>query len=296
MDITQHTSLVAAALAEDLGEEGDVTTTAIFGEERGSARLMSKDKGILAGAELFTEVFRQVDPEVAVHFTCDDGTPLSEGDVVARIEGRTVSLLSGERVALNFLSYLSGIATATHRYVEALGGAPADRPSLSLGVAEEPTASPAVLDTRKTLPGYRVLAKYAVRVGGGRNHRMGLHDMVLIKDNHIDFAGSIKTAVERIRRRWGERFVVEVECRSLPEVDDALAAGVDIIMLDNMDRRTIDRAVSAIAGRAKVEISGNMDLEKIAALRGAGVDYISVGRLTHSVMAFDFSLKTEPTA
>ena len=296
MDITAYRELVADALAEDLGENGDVTTQAIFAEETGRAVLRSKARGILAGVELFAEVFRQVDPGIAIEFERQDGSPLRERDVVARLEGRVASLLSGERVALNFLSYLSGIATATRSYVEAAGGdgAGGERPSLSRGVkGEVPIGVPHILDTRKTLPGYRTLAKYAVNVGGGRNHRIGLYDMVLIKDNHIDFAGSIRTAVERVRSKWGQRFVIEVECRDLDEVDEALECGCDIIMLDNMDPQELERAVARISGRAKVEVSGNMDLEKVGALRGSGVDFISVGRLTHSVEAFDFSLTVE---
>lgn len=298
VNMNTNRDMVAAALVEDLGENGDVTTKAIFGDERGKAVLWSKDHGILAGSALFGEVYRQVDPEVSVTFEHGDGDRLGDGTPVARLEGRVASLLSGERVALNFLSYLSGIATQARRYVEAVGGEPvaADLPPLSKGVrGERGVGHPVVLDTRKTLPGYRELAKYAVRVGGARNHRIGLHDMVLIKDNHIDFAGSIGNAVARVRERWGERFVVEVECRNLTEVADALTAGADIIMLDNMDRGMILEAVKEIAGLAKVEVSGNMDLEKIAGLAGTGVDFVSVGRLTHSVTAFDFSLKVERT-
>ncbi len=299
MDATPYRELIAAALTEDLGQIGDVTTQAIFGEEAGRALLVSKDTGVLAGADLFVEVYRQVDPGVQIDLERTDGNMLAPGENVARLEGRAASLLSGERVALNFLSYLSGIATATRRHVEAAegggesnehrGGVP---PSLARGVKDEPKlGAPTILDTRKTLPGYRELAKYAVRTGGGRNHRMGLHDMILIKDNHIDFSGSITTAVERVRGRWGDRFVIEVECRTIEEVDEALAVGADILMLDNMTREQIDRSIDRIGRQAKVEVSGNMDLEKVAALRDSGVDYISVGRLTHSVTAFDFSLK-----
>lgn len=296
VDVVPFRTLVANALVEDLGDTGDVTTEAIFADEQGRALLLSKDRGVLAGSELFREVYRQVDPAVEVRFEVDDGASLDRGEVIARLAGRAASLLSGERVALNFLSYLSGIASAARRYVEAAGGTGEQigRGPLSEGVAgERALGFPMVLDTRKTLPGYRSLAKYAVSVGGGRNHRIGLHDMVLIKDNHIDFCGSVATAVKRVRAKWGERFVVEVECRTLAEVEDALAAGADILMLDNMERKEIDRAVGRIEGRAKVEVSGNMDLERVAALRGSGVDFISVGRLTHSVEAFDFSLKVE---
>jgi nicotinate-nucleotide pyrophosphorylase (carboxylating) len=197
---------------------------------------------------------------------------------VAYVKGQAVSLLGGERTALNFLSFLSGIATATAEMVAIARAA---------GTA-------AILDTRKTLPGWRALSKYAVTVGGGRNHRMGLHDMVLIKDNHIESAGSLTAAVSAARARWGTRFPIEVECRTDAEVREALAAGVQIIMLDNMDPARMREEVARVGGRAKVEASGNMNRERIAAVSATGVDYISVGALTHSVKAFDFSLKMAP--
>jgi nicotinate-nucleotide pyrophosphorylase (carboxylating) len=186
-----------------------------------------------------------------------------------------VSLLSGERTSINFLSFLSGIATATRALVD----------------LARASGHAAILDTRKTLPGWRALSKYAVTVGGGRNHRRGLYDMVLIKDNHVDSAGSVKEAVRRARERWGDRFPVEVECRTAAEVADALAAGVDWIMLDNMQAEEIQAEVRRIAGRAKVEASGTMTPERIPAVSAAGVDFISVGAITHSVRSFDFSLK-----
>jgi nicotinate-nucleotide pyrophosphorylase (carboxylating) len=269
--------LIETGLREDLGELGDVTSLAVVPDEACAASLVSKDGGILAGEEVFAAVFRTVDPSVRTVFRLHDGAPLSPGDVVAEISGLARSILCAERTAINFIAFLSGIATATHRFV-------------SLASAG---GHAVILDTRKTMPGYRALSKYAVTVGGGRNHRMGLHDMVVVKDNHIDSAGSIRTAVDRVRRRWGGRFTVEVECRSRREVEEALEAGADIVMLDNMGVDEVREAVDLVGGRSKLEASGNMTEEKIAAVSAAGVDFISVGKLTHSVRAFDFSLKVK---
>lgn len=270
-----YRDLIKRALSEDLGSEGDVTTAAIFADERGSARLTSKSAGVVAGLDIFAAVFAEVDPETVVEPKVADGEAVEPGDVVAVVLGRATSLLSGERTALNFISYLSGIATAAKELSSAARG------------------GTVILDTRKTLPGYRELAKYAVRMGGAKNHRMGLFDMVLIKDNHIDLAGSIEAAVRRVRAKWSDRFPIEVECRTLREVEEALEARVDWIMLDNMRPREIRRAVKRVGGRAKVELSGNMSLASVKRLSGPGVDYISVGGLTHSVRAFDLSLKVE---
>ncbi|HUV06289.1 MAG TPA: carboxylating nicotinate-nucleotide diphosphorylase, partial [Spirochaetia bacterium] len=207
------------------------------------------------------------------------GELLEPGVTVATIRGFARSVLTAERVALNFLSFLSGIATATRLFVETAG---------KHGTAR-------ILDTRKTLPGYRELSKYAVRMGGGTNHRRGLYDMVLIKDNHIDQAGSITVAVERVRAKWGYRFRVEVECRSLEEVREAIGTGVDVIMLDNMDKAMIQEAVALKKSKIKFEVSGNMDLDSVEALSSTGIDFISIGRITHSVRSFDFSMKTRRT-
>jgi len=272
---SDYLPLVALALREDLGDLGDITSQAIVPEGSGSAALWSKDTGVLAGEEVFRAVFSAVDPGVDVEFLLHDGAVLGNGDRVAFVKGRVQSLLSGERTALNFLSFLSGIATATRELV-------------TLAAAH---GRAAILDTRKTLPGWRALSKYAVTVGGGKNHRQGLYDMVLIKDNHVDSAGSLAEAVKRARERWGKRFPIEVECRTAAEVAEALAAGVELIMLDNMDPRVMREEVARVGGRAKVEASGNMSRERIPAVSAAGVDFISVGALTHSVRSFDFSLK-----
>ena len=267
--------LIDVALAEDLGADGDVTSLALFTDERMHARLVSKDHGILAGGQVFAAVFATVDPGVTVDLRTADGAELEPGMVVAEVRGRAVSVLSAERVALNFVGYLSGIATQARRYADeaAVGG------------------KAVVLDTRKTLPGFRSLAKYAVRVGGAQNHRMGLHDMVLLKDNHIDRAGSITAAVTRARQTWGSRFRIEVECRTLDDVREAKALAVDVIMLDNMGLDRMKEAVALCAGSPPLEASGNITLARLAEVSATGVDYISAGSLTHSVKSFDFSLK-----
>ena len=269
--------LLDLAIEEDLGGTGDVTSDAIFGDEACTAVLISKDEGVLAGIELFQGVFRKIDPAVKVTALKTDGTRLSRGDKVALLEGKTRSLLSGERTAINFLAFLSGIATGTRAFVDAAAKA----------------GKTVILDTRKTLPGFRRLSKYAVLVGGGKNHRMGLYDMVLIKDNHIDAAGSLTAAVERVRTRWKDRFKIETECRTLEEVQEAMKVGVDIIMLDNMDSATAAKAVALGDGKVLFESSGDMTLERVAEYAPTGVDYISVGKLTHSVKAFNFSMLIE---
>jgi nicotinate-nucleotide pyrophosphorylase (carboxylating) len=278
-------ALIRRALEEDLSQHGDVTSQAIFGPVSSRLLLLSKASGILAGAAVFSEVYREVDQATRVEFVRRDGERLEPGDLVARVTGPTGSLLTAERTAINFLALLSGIATETRRYVDAAAG------------------RSRILDTRKTIPGFRTLSKYAVRVGGGTNHRMGLFDMVLIKDNHIDEAGSITGAVELVRRSHGSRFRIEVECRSVEDVREALACRVDIIMLDNMDDETMarcvalrDTAVSAGGDTIEFEASGNMSLERIDAVARTGVDSISIGALTHSVRSFDFSLKAEKKA
>ena len=274
---SDYLPLIELALREDLGELGDVTSQAVVPDGERSATLWSKDAGVMAGEEIFTAVFHAVDPGVRVAFALHDGARLVRGDRLASVDGKAISLLSAERTAINFIGYLSGIATAA-----------GDLAALARG-----SGAAIILDTRKTLPGWRALSKYAVTVGGGQNHRQGLYDMVLIKDNHVDSAGSVAAAVAKVRERWGSRFPVEVECRNTREVEDALAAGVTLIMLDNMDPDAMREEVRRIGGRAKVEASGNMTREKIPAVSATGVDFISVGALTHSVRSFDFSLTVD---
>jgi nicotinate-nucleotide pyrophosphorylase (carboxylating) len=274
---SDYMPLIELALREDLGDLGDITSQAILPDAALTATLWSKDAGVLAGEEVFAAVFHAVDPGVVVSFALHDGAALTKGARIASLRGSALSLLSAERTAINFIAFLSGIATATQELVAL---------SYASGKA-------VILDTRKTLPGWRALSKYAVTVGGGRNHRQGLYDMILVKDNHVDAAGSVSAAVARARDTWGSRFPVEVECRNAAEVEDALAAGADIIMLDNMDPELMRAQVLTVRGRAKVEASGNMTRERISAASAAGVDFISVGALTHSVRSFDFSLKVD---
>jgi nicotinate-nucleotide pyrophosphorylase (carboxylating) len=269
--------LIRLALTEDLGDYGDITSQAIIGDESGSAVLLSKDSGVLAGAFVFESVFEEIDSELSIRFNCKDGDRLSPGVKVANIEGKVASILKGERISLNFISFLSGIATRTSECV----------------AAARSGGNAVILDTRKTLPGFRSLSKYAVEIGGGRNHRMGLHDMVLIKDNHIDACGGISTAVSRVRARWGTQFPVEVECRTVEDVEEAVSCNIDYIMLDNMDAAKVAESVKVCGGKIKIEASGNMDEKKIAAVSGLGVDFISVGAITKSVQSFDFSLEIE---
>lgn len=270
--------LLERAYAEDLGERGDVTSEAVFSNEMGNAYLLCKADGVLAGSDAFAGAFRFLSNDASVEFAARDGDVVSAGSRVAEIHAPVRILLSAERTALNLICYLSGIATATRRFVEAakLGG----------------TAS--ILDTRKTLPGFRRAAKRAVRAGGGQNHRMGLYDMVLLKNNHIDACGGVTTAVERVRSRWGGELRVEVECRNIREVRHALASRVDMIMLDNMgldETRNTIAEIRATDPAVKIECSGDMDEARVEAYSAAGPDFISVGRLTHSVRSLDFSLR-----
>jgi nicotinate-nucleotide pyrophosphorylase (carboxylating) len=267
--------LLTLALEEDLKEVGDVTSLAIFEEEVVTAVLYSKDAGILAGTGFFIEVFERIDPTLTFELLKHDGQVLEGGDIVVKIHGKTRSILEAERTGINFLSFLSGIATETDKFVSA---------------AEE-SGRAVILDTRKTLPAYRSLSKYAVTVGGGRNHRIGLYDMVMIKDNHIDAAGSITAAVQKVRDKWDTSYAIEVECRTLDEVKEAVRLYVDVVMLDNMSPEMTVEAVKLGQGDIQFEASGNMDLEKIRLYSSTGVDFLSVGKLTHSVKAFDFSLK-----
>jgi nicotinate-nucleotide pyrophosphorylase (carboxylating) len=263
--------LVLRALDEDLHDAGDVTSKAIFDTQGATMRLMSKDTGVLAGAAVFETVFHLVDAETIVEFRKRDGEKLEPGDYVAKVSGKTLSLLTAERTAINFLGLLSGIASQARRFVDAADG------------------RIRILDTRKTIPGYRDLAKYAVQIGGAQNHRRGLYDMVLIKDNHIDEAGSITRAVSRVRDAWEKEFRIEVECRTFEEVSEALACEVDIIMLDNMDDELMRSCTRLGNGKVEFEASGNMTLDRIPSVATTGVDSVSVGAITHSVRNFDFS-------
>ncbi|MEW5920060.1 MAG: carboxylating nicotinate-nucleotide diphosphorylase [Bacillota bacterium] len=268
-----YKDIVANALAEDLGS-GDWTTSSIFTGEEGKAFIVAKEAGVLAGLPVAEEVFAQIDTRVHFMSNFQDGSKINDGDYVATLEGPVAGILMGERVALNFLQRMSGIATATRSAVESVHGAKAK-----------------ITDTRKTAPGLRLLDKYAVRVGGGVNHRFNLADMVLIKDNHIRGAGSIREAVARVRRHCGFPVKIEVETKTLDEVREAVACGVEIIMLDNMTTNRMAEAVSLIAGRALVEASGGISGERLPEVAATGVDLISLGYLTNSNRVLDLSLK-----
>ncbi|MEW5921882.1 MAG: carboxylating nicotinate-nucleotide diphosphorylase [Bacillota bacterium] len=259
-----YKDIVANALAEDLGS-GDWTTSSIFNGEEGKALIIAKEAGVLAGLPVAEEVFAQVDARLHFMTNYQDGSKINDGDCVAILEGPVAGILMGERTALNFLQRMSGIATATRAVVASVHGTGAK-----------------ISDTRKTAPGLRLLDKYAVRVGGGVNHRFNLADMVLIKDNHISGAGSIGEAVARVRRHCGFPVKIEVETKTLEEVGEALACSVDIIMLDNMTTGRMAEAVSLIAGRALVEASGGISRERLPEVAATGVDIISLGYLTNS--------------
>jgi nicotinate-nucleotide pyrophosphorylase (carboxylating) len=264
---------IARALEEDIGP-GDVTTNTIVPADASlRGRIVAKQDGVVAGLEVARRVMLALNPRVTFLAQVEDGSKVTRRTVLANVEGSARALLTGERTALNFLGRMSGIATLTRKFVDAVSGTKA-----------------VILDTRKTAPGLRTTDKLAVRLGGGQNHRTGLFDMVLIKDNHIDFAGSITAAVERVRAAE-TKLEIEVETRSLDNVREALALGVERILLDNMSIETMREAVAICDGRARLEASGNVTLENVLEVAGTGVDYISVGALTHSPAVFDVSLE-----
>ena len=267
---------VARALAEDVGS-GDVTAELLPPDALSRARVISREHAVLCGRAWFDEVFRQLDPTVRVAWRVADGATIAPDDTLCELTGPTRALLTGERTALNFLQTLSGTATAARRYAEAVAHTRAR-----------------VLDTRKTLPGLRSAQKFATRCGGCLNHRMGLYDLVLVKENHILAAGSIAAAVVAARRLFPE-LEVEVEVEDLSELDEALAAGADIVLLDNFDLPGLRAAVQRVAGRARLEASGNVDLENVSAFAETGVDYVSAGSLTKHVRAVDLSMRFLPT-
>ena len=265
--------LIEHALLEDI-HTGDITTQAVVpGVRPASARLIAKEQLVLAGIHVAAKVFQKLDPAVQFTIVIPEGAVAGKGCVIATIQGNASDLLMAERVALNLLQRMSGVATLTSRYVEAVRGTKAR-----------------IVDTRKTTPGLRELEKYAVRVGGGINHRTGLYDGVLIKENHIAAAGGIAEAVSRARAYIPHTLKIEIETETVGQVHEALAAGADIIMLDNMDCDTMRNCVGLISGRALVEASGGVNLESVRAIAETGVDIISVGALTHSPKAMDISM------
>jgi nicotinate-nucleotide pyrophosphorylase (carboxylating) len=270
-----YREIVRRALAEDVGR-GDVTTEAVIDRgQQARATMLSKSPCVIAGLDVAAEAFRQLDPRVEVDVRCRDGDRCEPGTIVAEYCGQAAALLTAERTALNFLQRLSGIATLTRQFVEAANG------------------RATVLDTRKTTPLLRALEKYAVRAGGGVNHRGGLDAGILIKDNHLCLAGGVGRAVTEMRTANRE-MPTEVEAQTLDEVDEALSAGAEIVLLDNMSTPQIVEAVKRCRGRAKTEISGGVTLSRMRELTATGADYISVGALTHSAPAVDLSLDIEP--
>ena len=269
--------LIDAALQEDLGRRGDITATAVLkSDSMNSAAVIAKQEGIVCGTEISKAVFHKLDPDIDVEIKIQDGQPVKEQNVIIELAGKTKFILQGERTALNFLGRLSGIATLTHQFVNSVSHTRA-----------------VCLDTRKTTPGWRKLEKYAVACGGGSNHRMGLYDMFLIKENHISAAGSIADAVERCRsfmKHHHFRAEIEVETVNLEQVKQAFALHVDRIMLDNMNPEIMRECVDFIDNRTKLEASGNVSLQTIRSIAETGVDFISVGALTHSAGTFDASL------
>ena len=269
-------SIIINAIKEDINYI-DVTTDYLISDDSVStAKFVAKDSGVLCGIDIALRVFTLLSDKTEFEIKRRDGDKVKKGDIIATITGKTKVLLKGERTALNLLQHLSGIATMTNRLVN---------------LAEGTNAT--IADTRKTLPGLRSLQKYAVTVGGGKNHRYNLSDCAMLKDTHLDAYGSITNAVSALREKLGHTVMIEVETRNLEEVREALNAGADIIMLDNMDCETMREAVKIVSGKAKLEASGNVTEETIVSIAKTGVDIISVGAITHSVKAFDISMRID---
>lgn len=266
--------IIKTALKEDINYIDTSADLVIDEDSKTTAYFKAKADGVLCGLDVALRVFELLDKDFSAKVYKRDGEKIKKGDIIADLTGHTVLLLKGERTALNLLQHMSGIATMTNRAVTLCNGTKAS-----------------VADTRKTLPGLRAIQKYAVTVGGGRNHRYNLSDAVMLKDNHIDACGSITKAVEKCRKSLGHMVKIEVETRNLDEVAEALNTGVEVIMLDNMDCETMKKAVEMTNGKALLEASGNITDETIASVAKTGVDIISIGALTHSVKAFDISMK-----
>lgn len=270
-------NLIETALGEDIGP-GDITTDHLVDQnQQGRGEILAKEPLIIAGIDVARQVFKRLDSDIEFIADCNDGDEITAGQVVITISGRLNALLTGERTALNFLQRMSGIATNTRSYLSLIKG-----------------KNVRLVDTRKTTPGWRILEKYAVRAGGAQNHRMGLYDGVLIKDNHIAVSGSIKEAVAKIRSKVSHLSKIEVEADSLALVEQALDARADVIMLDNMNPEQIKEAVKLIDGRALVEVSGNVNKKTLGILADLNVDIISAGALTHAARSMDLSMRIFP--
>lgn len=267
-------NLIKTALLEDINYVDIATDYLIPEEQEGEAHFLAKADGVLCGIEVAMRVFTLIQPDFQYEIFIKDGEPVKKGDIIANVKGKTRTILKGERTALNLLQHMSGIASMTNRIVKLVEGTNAS-----------------IADTRKTLPGMRPLQKYAVTVGGGKNHRYNLSDAAMLKDNHIDAGGGITNAVTKLKERLGHMAKVELEVRTLEELKEALSVDVDVIMLDNMDNETMKQAVEIADGKALLEASGGITEETIRGVAETGVDIISIGALTHSVKAFDISLK-----
>ena len=271
-------SLLNNAFTEDIDDGDHTTLSCIPATAQGKAKLIIKEKGVLAGVEIAKRVFHKFDPEIKMEIFIQDGTEVNPGDIAFVVEGKTQSLLQTERIVLNLMQRMSGIATTTRKYVKQLEG-----------------LHTRVLDTRKTTPGLRLIEKQAVKIGGGVNHRIGLFDMILLKDNHVDFAGGIENAITKAReylKAKNKNLKIEIEVRNMDELEQVMkVGGVDRIMLDNFDIATTKEAVKRIAGKYETESSGGITFDTLRDYAACGVDYISVGALTHSVKGLDMSLK-----
>ena len=277
LSVAEDVDPVGSEEAINVAPQKDVTSSATLDPDRRlEGRLVAKEAGVIAGLPLVEALFRLVDADLSLTSAVEEGDRVDVGQTVASVAGPGRALLTAERPALNFVGRLSGIATRTRRFVDAVAHTKAD-----------------ILDTRKTLPGHRRPDKYAVRQGGGRNHRMGLYDMVLIKDNHIDGAGGITPAVRRAREVHGDDYPIEVEVKTLDELDEALALSPDVILLDNMNRNTLRRAVERTEGRVPLEASGGVTLDTVQAVAETGVNRISIGALTHSASMLDVSIRAD---
>lgn len=270
-------AVIDIAFKEDIGDGDHTTLSCIPHDLEGRARLLVKQDGILCGVELAKKIFEKFDPTLKMNQILHDGDSIKKGDIAFTVEGKTISILQTERLVLNFMQRLSGIATQTHEYVKLLEG-----------------TNTKILDTRKTTPGLRLLEKYAVKIGGGENHRIGLYDMILIKDNHIDYAGGVTQAITKTKeylKAKGKDLKIEVEARTLAEIEEILNFDVERILIDNFTPEETKKAVALINGKCKTESSGGITKESIRAYAEAGVDYISVGALTHHISSLDLSLK-----
>lgn len=270
--------LIDLAITEDIGDGDHSTLSCVPEDATGKAKLLVKEAGIIAGVKIAEKIFHKIDPNLALELFIEDGTKIKPGDIVFHVSGSTHSILQAERLVLNFMQRMSGIASGTNRYVKELSG-----------------LKTKVLDTRKTTPGLRAIEKMAVKIGGGVNHRIGLYDMIMIKDNHIDFAGGIEKAINKIQsylKEYGKKIPVEIEVRNMEELARVMETGwVDRIMLDNFSVDETRKAVQIINGKYETESSGGINLDTIRAYAECGVDFVSVGELTHQIRSIDLSLK-----